>query len=362
MHLKDIDTPALLVDLDRLEDNLVRMKNLAENNNVHLRPHTKTHKSPEIAKMQIEKGANGITCAKISEAEIMAEAGLDDILIANEIIGAIKHRRLIDLAENIKLCVAVDSLFGIQTLAAAFSAAERQIEVVIEINCGQDRCGVAPGPQVLELAVEIQRQRGLQLRGLMSHGGHAYNQNGQAEIEKVGLAESNTIVDLAELLRSNDIEVNTLSVGSSPAAQYCAAVPGITEIRPGTYVFNDRTQVALQACATENCALSVLATVMSKPTASRAVIDAGRKVLTSDMARPGEGAGFGWVVEKNSTVTRLSEEHGMIDADAKFEIGEKVNVIPNHVCVVVNMLNKIYGVRNGNVEHIFEVAGRGAVT
>jgi D-serine deaminase-like pyridoxal phosphate-dependent protein len=360
---QQLDTPALLIDLDRLEANIAHMAALAKSSGVNLRPHAKTHKCPEIVKMQIAAGASGITCAKLGEAEVMSAAGIADILIANEIIGDQKFKRLIDLSKKANVCVAVDSVFGAKSLNAALAEANQTLDVVIEINCGQDRSGVLPGEEALQLAKKIAQFKQLRLRGLMTHGGHAYNQTTREAIERVGREEGRVMVETAELLRRNGIEVETVSVGSTPAAQYCASVPGVTEIRPGTYVFGDLTQIDLFSCKMEDCALSILATVISCPTKNRAVMDAGKKALTSDpRGRSGKDGGYGRIVEKQVAITRLSEEHGVIESDADFEIGEKVRIIPNHACVVVNMFDEMYGIRGGQVERVFKIAGRGKIT
>lgn len=360
IHYQDIDTPALLVDLDRLEANIARMSELAGKYGVNLRPHTKTHKCPEISQMQLAAGAAGITCAKLGEAEVMAAAGIDDILIANEIIGEPKFKRLIELNRNVKLCVAVDSRVGARMLNDALQAAGQTLDVVLEINCGQNRAGVLPGEQALDLARDIVPLPHLRLRGLMTHGGHSYHAKTEAEVKTIGIHEGTVMVETAELLRQNDIPVETVSVGSTPTAKYCASVDGVTEIRPGTYVFNDLTQTNLFACTLEECALSVLATVTSHPAAERVIVDAGKKALTSDEAvRHGSHDGFGYIAEKDAPLARLSEEHGVIESDADFAIGEKVRIIPNHVCVVVNMFDEMAGIRNGQVENMFRIAGRG---
>lgn len=360
MHYTDLDTPALLIDLDRLESNVVMMADLARHHDVKLRPHTKTHKCPEIAKLQLENGAVGITCAKLGEAEVMAAAGLDDILIANEIIGEQKYRRLMELSGMARLCVAIDSEFGAHSLNAALAQAGKTLEVVIEINCGQNRSGVLPDDEALRLARVIETRPQLQLRGLMTHGGHAYNAACKEDIAEIGHEEGAVMVATADLLLQDGIQVETVSVGSTPTAPYCAAVDGVTEIRPGTYAFYDLTQVDLFACALKNCALTVLATVTSHPAQNRAIIDAGKKAMTSDPAgRIGRSNGYGLIPAKNTLVTRLSEEHGIIESDTKFEIGEKIKIIPNHACVVVNMFDEMYGVRNGEVERRFRIAGRG---
>jgi D-serine deaminase-like pyridoxal phosphate-dependent protein len=362
MHHQDIDTPALLIDLDRMQSNISSMTTFANEQGVHLRPHTKTHKCPEIAKMQLEAGAVGITCAKISEAEVMASAGLDDILIANEIIGEPKFKRLFELARKVKLCVAVDSVLGAESLNAALERTDQKLDVVVEINSGQNRCGVLP-EEALGLARAVVERRHLNLRGLMTHGGHAYGGSTEQNIRRIGIEEGLVMVETAQVLRDNDIPVETVSVGSSPTARYCGSVDGVTEIRPGTYIFNDLTQTTLFAADLNDCALTVLTTVTSCPAPNRVVVDAGKKALTSDpYGRKGGGGGFGFIKDRDIHINRLSEEHGVIDTDSRFEIGEKVQIIPNHVCVVVNMFDQMYGIRNGEVETIFKVEGRGRMT
>ncbi len=360
MQFQELDTPALLIDLDRMERNISKMAEFARQQGIDLRPHTKTHKSPEIAKLQLTAGAVGITCAKISEAEIMAAGGLKDILIANEIIGAQKLKRLIELAKKVKLGVAVDSEFGAASLNNALEQVQQTLDVVIEINCGQNRAGVLPGEAALELAKRIVDGSQLNLRGLMTHGGHSYNETTKEAIAEVGIHEGTVMVQTADLLRKNGIQVETVSTGSTPSAKYCGAVEGVTEIRPGTYVFYDLTQTELFACAPEDCALSVLATVTSTPAANRVIVDAGKKALTSDpRGRAGQNGGFGFIPEKGVSINKLSEEHGVIQTDLKFEIGEKVWIIPNHACVVVNMFDEMHGIRNGQVEKVFRIEGRG---
>ncbi|MFQ5651587.1 MAG: D-TA family PLP-dependent enzyme [bacterium] len=362
MHFTELDTPSLLVDLDRLESNLLRMAELAHHHNVKLRPHTKTHKCPEIARLQLEYGASGITCAKLGEAEVMAKAGLDDILIANEIIGVQKVERLLQLSRKAKVSVAVDSEYGTRSLNSALEQANQTLEVVIEINSGQDRSGVLPGEEAVALAKTITQLECLQLRGLMTHAGQAYHETSEAGLKKVGLHEGTVMVETAELLRQNGIDVEEISVGSTPAAPYSASVEGVTEIRPGTYVFGDLTQVDLFSCTLKDCALTVLATVTSRPTSTRAIVDAGRKTLTSDPASHSQRSkGFGLIPARNTVISRLSEEHGVIESESEFEIGEKVQIVPNHACVVVNMFDEMVGVRNGEVEKVFKIAARGKI-
>ncbi|MFQ5483048.1 MAG: alanine racemase [Nitrospinaceae bacterium] len=233
-------------------------------------------------------------------------------------------------------------------------------DVVIEINSGQNRAGVLPGDQTLQLAQEVAGLKHLNLRGLMTHGGHSYIQTSEEAIKKIGLQEGRVMVETARLLRQNRIPVETVSTGSTPTARYCGSVTGVTEIRPGTYVFNDLTQIDLFACTLKDCALSVLATVTSRPAANRVVLDAGKKALSSEPAgRAGKKGGYGFIPEKSKVISRLSEEHSVIETDTDFDIGEKVHIIPNHACVVVNLFDEMYGIRNDRVEKVFKIEARG---
>ncbi len=361
MNIHELDTPALLVDLDKLQANIQDMAALAAQQGVNLRPHTKTHKCPEIARMQLAAGAAGITCAKLGEAEVMARAGIDDILIAYEIVGSQKIQRLIKLGRKIRVMVAVDHFTTARQLNQAFADAGQTLNVLIEVNTGQNRCGVLPGEETLQLAQQISRLKNLNLCGIMTHAGHVYHQTEQEAVAEIGMQEGKLMVETADLLRKHGIAVEVISTGSTPTARYCGSVPGVTEIRPGTYVFYDLTQVNLFACTLENCALSVLSTVISRPAKNRAVLDAGKKALTSETLRGGAmfKGGYGFILEKKVTLSALSEEHGVVVAEAPFEIGEKVRIIPNHVCPVVNQFDEMYGVRGEVVERIFKIEGRG---
>jgi D-serine deaminase-like pyridoxal phosphate-dependent protein len=359
MHYTDLDTPALLIDLDCMENNIRRMAELTRGHNIALRPHTKTHKCPEIAKIQISQGAHGVACAKIGEAEVMVAAGISDILIANEIIGKAKFARLAQLTQKATICVAVDSEFGALTLDHFLSESGVTVAVMVEVNCGHNRCGVLPGEATLQLAEKIRHLQHLHFRGIMSHGGHIYAASGRAAQAKIVAEEVQHMLDTAELLRRHQIAVTAVSVGSSPgAALYCES-KGITELRPGNYIFSDLSQVNLKACNLADCALSVLATVTSIPAPNRVVLDAGKKALTSDPLANGDEDTFGLLVDKNVSISRMSEEHGIITAECNCSIGEKVRIIPNHACVVVNMFDQMYGLRNGRVEHVFKITGRG---
>lgn len=359
--LEELETPAVLVDLDVLEANLARMAALARRLGVGLRPHAKTHKTVEIGRMQLAAGAAGLCLAKASEAEVFVRAGVADVFIAYPIVGADKARRLLQLADSARLAVGVDSEAGARSLAAPFHEAGRTLEVCIEVDVGFHRVGVSPGA-ALDLARRLAALPGLRLRGVFSFAGHAYAGPTPEAVASAGRGEAETLLAVAARLRDAGLACDEVSVGSTPTAPHAMAVSGVTECRPGVYVFNDASQVSLGACGLEQCALSVLASVVSVPAPGRAVLDAGSKCLSSDPLRPRPG-GHGWLLGHASRVAWLSEEHGVVNvAEGEyFRVGERVRVVPNHACVVANLAEGLLGVRDGRVEAEFPVAARGRV-
>lgn len=366
MRVIDIETPAVLVDLPRLRRNIDGMASVAQDAGVALRPHTKTHKLPGIAHWQVEAGAVGITVAKVSEAEVMAAGGLKDIFIANEIVTPPKISRLAALARLAEMSVGVDSREGAGALSQGAVAEGVRLNVLIELNVGLNRAGVLPGLPVLELAQHIRTLPGLHLEGIFTHGGHAYNATTFEERDAVGHAEGQALVDSARLLSEHGFPLERVSVGSTPTARSAASVPGVTEVRPGNYVFYDAMQVGLGVATWDDCALRVAATVISRPDAHRAVIDAGSKILGSERgSNLSQVRGHGHVVEyPDGLLARLSEEHGVITfeepADAP-RIGERVTVIPGHACPVVNLVNQVYLIDGERVLATWPVLGRGKV-
>ena len=362
-EFKNIDTPALLIEKSRLEENINEMQKIANENHVKLRPHSKTHKMPFIAKIQLNAGANGITVAKVSEAEVMAGYGIKDILIANEVIGDTKIRRLAELShqtDNIACCV--DSLEGVNVLSDIFNQINREINIFIEIDTGLHRCGLSSFEDILKLCKNVEKLDGIVLKGILTHAGHVYTAKNGEEVREIGRYEVEFMVDLAEKLKSQGIDVKEISIGSSPAAKLLSKFPGITEIRPGNYVFNDMTQVSLGSAEISHCSLSVLATVISTPSSNRAVIDAGSKSLNLDKVLYGDRIhdGHGYIYNKYAIISRLSEEHGMISFDNEtFTIGEKIRIIPNHACTVVNLYDYAYLVDGKNVLEEIHVSCRG---
>ena len=357
-----LETPAVLVDLDVLERNIARMAERARACGVRLRPHAKTHKVIEVGRRQIAAGATGLSLAKPSEAEVFADAGFDDLFIAYPVVGADKARRLLALGERLRrLAVGVDSVEGASTLAGAFRAAGRTLDVMLKIDSGLHRVGVLP-ERALETARRLADLPGLRLRGIFTHAGHGYGEQTPDGVVQVARHEGRTMAAVADQLKAAGLAVEEVSVGSTPTAREAMAQPGVTECRPGNYVYNDGSQVALGTCTPADCAMTVLATVVSVPSADRAVVDAGSKTLSTDPLRP-RAVGFGQIGGRRSRIQRLSEEHGVIvvEAGETFRVGERVRILPNHACVVSNLHDRIIGVRGESVETELIVAARGRV-
>ena len=357
-------TPYLLIDGAKMERNIRKMADVARENGVTLRPHVKTHKIPGIAREQLEAGAAGITVAKVSEAEVMADGGMEDIFIAYPLVTEAKIRQAIRLGERVRLVVGVDSLEGVRRLSAV--AEDRALEVRIEVDTGLRRTGV-PYDEAVELAGEIEAIRNLDLTGIYTYRGAVLAGSKTLELEKAGLEEGQIMVSLADQMRERGIGVDDISVGSTPTAEYVAKVEGVTEIRPGTYVFYDRMQARLGACSLDECAAVVVCTVVSRPTPDLAVIDGGSKTFATDVvpgAEPLSLEGYGHVVGyPDAVLERLTEEHGMlsVDEDCDLEVGDTLQIIPNHICSTVNLHDEVYLVgEDGGVEET-RVAARGKV-
>jgi D-serine deaminase-like pyridoxal phosphate-dependent protein len=359
--LDDLETPVAVVDLDVLERNVARMAAMARACGIRLRPHVKTHKTIEIARLQMAAGASGLCLAKVGEAEAFAAAGFDDLFLAYPTVGADKARRLLALAERARLTVGADSAEGAASLGSVFADAGRTLDVRLKIDVGLHRVGVLPEDAVA-LADAVAHLPGLRLRGIFTHAGHAYVQATPAGVEAVGRDEGRILVETAARLRDAGFPVDEVSVGSTPSARFAARVDGVTECRPGNYVFHDASQVALGTCATEDCALTIVATVVSAPAADRAVVDAGSKTISSDPLRPREG-GYGQILGRQSRLARLSEEHGVVAVvpGESFRVGERVRLLPNHACVVANLHDRLVTVRGDRVEGEFPVVARGRV-
>jgi D-serine deaminase-like pyridoxal phosphate-dependent protein len=358
--IEDLETPCVLIELDRLQRNVERMAEQARAKGVALRPHGKTHKLPEVARIQTAAGARGLTLAKVGEAEVFAEHGFDDIFLAYPIVGADKARRLLRLAERIQIAVGADSVIGAATLSEVFAAAGRRLDVLLKVDVGAARVGVKP-EQAPEAAERLAALAGVRLRGVFTHAGQSYHCDEAAGVAEVGRHEAEALSGAAAELRRAGLPCDVVSVGSTPTALHSLRA-GVTETRPGTYVYYDATQTSLGACRLDDCALTVLATVVSVPAPERAVVDAGSKSLSSDPLRPRAG-GHGWILGRESRVQRLSEEHGVIGVvpGESFRVGERVRIVPNHACPVSNLFDRVFAVRNGRVEAVWPVAARGRV-
>ena len=359
--IDELPTPAILIDLDVVERNIARMSDRARAAGVRLRPHAKTHKIIEIARVQIAAGASGLTLAKIGEAEVFADAGFDDLFLAYPTVGGDRARRLLALADRLRISVGADSVEGARSLSEVFRAAHRTLDVLLKIDCGFHRVGVEP-ESALETARAIAGLPGLRLSGIFTHAGQAYHSDTPEAVAAVGRLEGETVAALAREMRSAGLAIEEVSVGSTPTAAHAMGIPGVTECRPGNYVYHDASQVALGTCSEKDCAMTVAATVVSVPAADRAVVDAGSKTLSSDVLRPRPG-GYGIVVGTRSRIDRLSEEHGIVKAEPgdRFRVGQRVRILPNHACVVSNLHDRVHGIRAGAVEAPWRVAARGRV-
>lgn len=362
MTIWDLDTPALLIDMDRLEANLDRAARYARTHGLRLRPHTKTHKSPLIGRMQLDRGACGLTVAKVGEAEVMTRESVPDLLVAYPVWGDSKWARLIQVCKRAPVTVALDSVAVAEGLQRHARRAGTGIGVLVEADLGMRRCGLPPGQSLLELARAVSQMSSLRLEGLMFYPGHINLAVEEGEHDLKRLAS-----DLEGILndfRRDGLPTGVVSGGSTPTLFHSHRVPGLTEIRPGTYVFNDRSQVAAKACEWEDCAATIMTTVVSTPQPDRAVIDGGSKTFTSDSVRPFSEEGFGRVLEMPGIrFLKMSEEHGVLDLSGHegppLRIGQRLRLVPNHVCVAVNMHENVHGFRGETVEQTWAVEGRG---
>jgi D-serine deaminase-like pyridoxal phosphate-dependent protein len=359
--IEELSTPSVLIDLAILERNVDAMQERAKKAGVKLRPHAKTHKSPEVAKLQLSAGASGLTLAKTSEAEVFASLGFDDIFLGYPVFGTDKARRLLALSDRVNLAVGVDSLEGAKSLAEVFQAAGRKLPVRLKIDCGYHRVGVAP-ERAVDFARRIADLPGLAFAGVFTHGGQGYAGRTPEEVAEAGHVEGRVVADSADAIRSAGLPVEEVSLGSTPTVRSALSERGVTECRPGTYVYNDFSQATLGSCTLEDCAMTIVATVVSVPAPDRAVLDAGSKTLSTDPLRP-SGGGHGAILGRKSRIARLSEEHGVIDVvpGETFRVGERVRVLPNHACIVSNLHDRLVAVRDGRVEGQITVAARGCV-
>jgi D-serine deaminase-like pyridoxal phosphate-dependent protein len=346
----DFGTPALVVDLDRVERNIARVQALCDRAGMANRPHIKTHKSPALAKMQLAAGAKGITCQKLGEAEVMADAGIDNILISYNLLGEARISRLAALSKRVTVTVAADNPTVITALAGAGKIAGRPLGVLIECDTGRKRAGVEEPREAIALAHLIKQHPDLNFQGFSFYP------------TEQSWPQTQRFYDAAlSGVREAGFEPRMVSTGGTPNLVNMGRLAGATEHRAGTYIFNDRMMLACGAATQEDCALSVFATVVSRAAADRGILDAGSKTLTADTG--GLEDGFGSILEyPQATIRAFAEEHGFLDlsrSNDRPSVGEVVRVVPNHVCVVVNMFDRMIAVRGDRIVEVLPVAARG---
>jgi len=346
-QLAHIETPCLVIDVEKARQNILAMQKQADARGCALRPHVKTHKMPYFAKMQVEAGAKGITCAKVSEAEVMATGGLRDIFIAYPMVGDFRIRRAIALLPKVdRLILAVDSLACATALNQAAANAGVRLEVRLEVDTGAKRTGI-PHEQAAALAKGISALPHLDLTGIYTFKSLLYRGAPTGDRALAGQEEGEMMRDAAEAIRAQGVTLQDISAGSTPTGLTVAQTGLVTEIRPGTYIFYDATQQKQQVCTADQIAAKMYATVVSCPTETYAVIDGGSKTFPTDF--PGYGIVEG---REDLRLARLSEEHGMIVADSGttgLSVGEKLCLVPSHVCTAVNMQNQVYLLEHGEL-------------
>lgn len=362
--IESIETPSVLVDMNQVRKNLKGMADHVLGCGCTLRPHVKTHKIPELARLAIDYGACGITCAKVSEAEVMAEGGIGDIFIAYPLVGEFRIKRAAALCKKVRLILAADSIEGAKALSDAASAEGITFEVRMEVDTGLKRTGIAQD-RAVALARVLSQMPGIRLTGIFTFRGLMLDGKPTTDNKAAGRQEGRLLADLAERLRSEGLDIRDVSGGSSPTGRFVAEVPGVTEVRPGTYIFNDYMQAAEKACSLEDCAATVLATVVSTPEDGYAVLDGGSKTFATDFpvnAPPFHFPGYAVAADNPDLVlTRVNEEHGILTSASGhtgLKVGQRVRLIPVHVCTTVNLHNSVWFIEDGALKKV-AVAARG---
>jgi D-serine deaminase-like pyridoxal phosphate-dependent protein len=354
LHKHELDTPALLVDLDTLDRNIARMVEFLRGTSCGLRPHFKAHRTPEITRRQLAAGGLGVTCAKLGEAEHLADLGMDRFLIANEVVGEIKWRRLAELARRVEVIVGVDHLDAARGIAQAARDAGSEVGVLVDVNVGLNRCGVAPGKTALELARRVAQEPGLRLRGVMGYEGQVVGLDDEAKREACRAAIE-PLTETAQRVREDGLPCEIVSAGGTGTFTATARIPGVTEVQCGTYavmdiLFRERGRAEFEY------AVTVLATVISHSTAARAVTDAGKKAIHASFgcSRP--------VALPGATLTALHSEHGILELEEEAQdvaLGAKIEFIPYYVEGTINLYEEMYVVQKERVVDVWEVSGRG---
>lgn len=365
----------MLVDRARVDRNLERLQQAAGARGLRLRPHAKTHKSVELARLQVERGAVGICCAKLGEAEVFAEAGIEDIRLPYP-LNPVNAERVLDLLDRTRLSFIVDHEQVARGWSDAMQRAGREVDVLVKVDVGFHRCGIDPASaDAAAFVARVAALPGLRFRGLLSHAGHGYGATSEDAVRAIAEDEARVMTTLADAVRARGVDVREISVGATPTVRYSLQQDGITELRPGNYIYFDRTQVALGAAGWDDCALTVLARVVTKPAADRIILDSGSKTLTNDLARgftpaPGHGVVLQQIdgvqrPDESLLIERLSEEHATVRVTGgahHLEPGDLVRVIPNHSCVVSNMVDAAWLVDGNQVVERLEISARGRIT
>ena len=356
MKIADIETPALVVDLDVMDRNLRRMSDYVRSHSLNLRPHTKTHKIPALARKQLDYGAAGLTVAKVGEAEVMAAADPPNMLVEYPVVGRGKIERLAQVASHTPVTIAVDSIEAARQL----SSANAGFGLLVEIDVGMGRIGVRPGEQLRDLLRGIVKLPHLDFQGISFFPGHVLSAGDDAvnAFKQIG----RILEQALDEIHAMGLSASVVSGGNTPTAAHSHLLPGLTEIRSGTYIFNDRNTLFSGACKVEDCAAWILTTIVSTAVADQVIVDAGSKTLSSD-SYWGTPPSYGHVLDApQAVITKLSEEHGFVnirDTGRPFQVGETLRVIPNHICPAVNLQDRVYGIRGDQIEAILEVAARG---
>jgi D-serine deaminase-like pyridoxal phosphate-dependent protein len=374
--LHDLPTPAVLIEQPRVLDNIDRMQEAADKRGIRMRPHAKTHKSAVVARWQIDRGAIGICCAKLGEAEVFAAEGFTDIRLPYPLNPA-NAARVVALLERTRLSFVVDHPDVARGWSEAMARAGRTVDVLVKVDVGFHRCGIDPDPRsAVPFITTVASLPGLNLKGLLSHAGQAYHASSEADLRSIAEVEAQTLQSLALLAREQGVQIDELSAGATPTARYSLQQDWLTEYRAGNYVYFDRTQVGLGAASLSDCALTVLATVVSKPSADRIILDCGSKALAADAARgfsplPGHGAILRGLaitgaphVDDNLLVERLSEEHATVRAISgatPLEPGGRVRLVPNHSCVVSNLVDEAWLTDGDSIVGPMPIAARGKI-
>jgi D-serine deaminase-like pyridoxal phosphate-dependent protein len=375
VEISQLRTPCVLIDQPRMLQNLQRMQDAVTAGGKRLRPHTKTHKSIALAERQLELGATGICCAKLGEAEVMADAGIVDIRLPYP-LNPVNADRVVALLDRARISFIVDHPDVAQAWSDAMVAAGTTVDVLVKVDVGFHRCGIDPDASgAVDFLARIAALPGLRLGGLLSHAGHGYGATSAAEAESIARTEATVMRGLAEQARACGVEIDDISVGATPTARFSIHEDGITEMRPGNYIYFDRTQVALGAADWDDCALTVLARVVTVPALGRVILDCGSKTLTNDLARgfapvPGYGAVLTEIQglqtpTANLLVERLSEEHANVrvqGGECHLRPGDLVRIVPNHSCVVSNLVDSAWIVSGADVLEPLRISARGRIT